>query len=132
MLQIFVDNFHYSQIWQTPVCTRTKLRKLLSHQPEQLARAQRHQTSAGFYISGSNAKDTSEVPDAQPNPWRISGIGDYLGLQWVECHIFSLCHIAVSLSTLKCMVLANCFCQRLNTFYSQHTKASLCNSARNV
>lgn len=48
--------------------------------------------------------------------------GKYLWLQWVECHSLSLCHVIKPSSTLKRTVLANYFCQRLNTFYSQYHK----------
>lgn len=74
---------------------------------------------------GYHAKDASGVQDVPPEPCWITG-----NCRWNFC--FSLCHIVKSSSTLKCTVLANCFCQRLNTFYSHTTKTSLCNSAKNV
>lgn len=73
--------------------------------------------------SGYHAKDAWGVQDAPPKPWWITG-----NHRWN--FYFSLCHVVKSSSTLKCTVLANCFCQRLNTFYSCTTKTSLCSSAK--
>lgn len=66
--------------------------------------------------SGSNAKGASGVPGAAP--------GENLGLQWVEFQFLPLPHHKAIQSTLNCTVLANCLCQELNTFYSQHHKDS--------